>query len=118
MMSFANIADLVPNLVPRKKEPLKFQRFLMFIGYSNSIAIFWHIRYVVFFIILLALYMDVFYHFYTFSNIISTKKVPANGLLYKGFRRHHFFNSCYYPVIKKYAFLLLCILQEFIKCMA
>lgn len=38
MMSFANIADLVPNLVPRKKEPLKFQRFLMFIGYSNSIV--------------------------------------------------------------------------------
>lgn len=37
-MSFANIADLVPNLVPRKKEPLKFQRFLMFIGYSNSIV--------------------------------------------------------------------------------
>ena len=36
MMSFANIADLVPNLVPRKKEPLKFQRFLMFIGYSSS----------------------------------------------------------------------------------
>ena len=38
MMSFANIADLVPNLVPRKKEPLKIQRFLMFIGYSHSIV--------------------------------------------------------------------------------
>ena len=37
-MSFANIADLVPNLVPRKKEPLKFQRFLVFIAYSHSLT--------------------------------------------------------------------------------
>ena len=71
-MSFANIADLVPNLVPRKKEPLKFQRFLMFIGYSSSQMSFCH------YTILYRRYGSIW--FYMCSTILSPRTV-LNGVI-------------------------------------